>query len=59
MAKRKLSDVRAAMGRYGVTQQELALYLGYNRSIVGAVITREDDVADRWYEAVEAVAKSR
>lgn len=57
MAKRRLSDVRALMAVHKVTRQELAAYLGLNRETVGAVLGREDDVADRWYAAVEEMKK--
>ena len=59
MPRRKLSDVRMLMAKHRVTQEELGQQVGLSRGIVGMVITREDDVADRWYEAVERIAAGR
>jgi len=47
------------MAKHRVTQEELGQQVGLSRGIVGMVITREDDVADRWYEAVERIAAGR
>ena len=59
MPQRQMSDVRALMAKHRIKQEDLATALGLSRGGVGMVLSREDDVADRWYEAVERIAAGR